>query len=358
MGFLDSLLITSDGTRLRCWSIRKNAMNTDLNDEPFRSRPGFMRIELVVAVILCVLFLTLISPGINDRRGPSRRTECLNNLKCLALAVNNYAANYNGAVPYLVDGTDGWPIVLLPYLDASETAQALRDPKLRATAKNSSLKIFQCPRDKRDLGVKSRLSYVANSGYGRFVINSNSGAVSEIGAHPVFEPWPGMKSLYSNEPDRRNAHTRAIIRSTGVFWRADNDGFQMTLDDIGRDDGVTNTLLFTENLNAGPWHSTKTMDLAFVIGLNSIRFDHGKTKADYSPLRIQSIDLKSFAINANQGTLLGSSPAPSSVHSGQVMAAFCDGRAKAISEKIDPAVYARMMSSNGQRLGQRIDDNW
>ncbi len=48
----------------------------------------------------------------------------------------------------------------------------------------------------------------------------------------------------------------------------------------------------------------------------------------------------------------GQYPVPSSNHVGQVHVAFCDGRVQAMSDSIDPRVYARLMTPDGMTFGQ------
>lgn len=262
------------------------------------------------------MLMALIIPACQSARTGVRRVECLNNLKQLALASHNFASSRNGELPLLENGTYGWPVAVLPGLDHNAV---YRDYTAKSGTSKTPvwLKVFTCPDDPNKDRKPMGLSYVANAGYGNFRVDSKTGRVSEVGSHTADIDWDGDGNI--DDADR------AVSRASGVFWRAHDDGFRMTLDYIEQADGMGQTIMFSENLNARNWASRKTMDIAFVVGRDALGFE--KKPSSRGPLQIQSETLGAFWMNSNDGSLPGQSPVPSSNHPTLVFVAFCDGRA-------------------------------
>ena len=81
-------------------------------------RPGFTLIELLVVIAIIGVLLALLLPSVQSAREASRRTQCLGNLKQIALAMHQYQSVHSVLPP----GKKGccwgtWLVYDLPYLE-------------------------------------------------------------------------------------------------------------------------------------------------------------------------------------------------------------------------------------------------
>lgn len=86
---------------------------------------GFTLIELLVVVAIIAILIALLLPAVQRAREAARRTQCRNNLKQLALAVNNYENKFGIFPPSKITGGGpscswyttggfGWMTLILP----------------------------------------------------------------------------------------------------------------------------------------------------------------------------------------------------------------------------------------------------
>jgi len=149
-----------------------------------RSRRGFTLIELLVVIAIIAVLIALLLPAVQSAREATRRSQCVNNLKQLGLAVQNYH-DVNGCIPpsgvYPTNFADplGRPALnfsmkarLLPYLEQTPIYNAInfsysayiyndgQDANL--TAASAQIATFLCP---SDMAVGNAEAYNASTNY-------------------------------------------------------------------------------------------------------------------------------------------------------------------------------------------------
>jgi prepilin-type N-terminal cleavage/methylation domain-containing protein/prepilin-type processing-associated H-X9-DG protein len=163
----------------------------------FRARRAFTLIELLVVVAIIGVLVALLLPAVQQAREAARRTQCVNNLKQLGLALLQYdeAEGYlpTGAVSKPFAGIPSLPpnlyrwstfAYLTPYLEREQVYNSLNldyplydavflapPPKIspvNTTAVATSVRSFLCPSDARQSvsAYYAPTNYVANAGSG------------------------------------------------------------------------------------------------------------------------------------------------------------------------------------------------
>jgi len=355
-------------------------MNICRTKQKLQKRKGFTLIELLVVITIIGILVSLTLPAIQSARASARKLACLNNMRNVGLAVVNFSSGANSQLPLLVDpniendsgnanaGNDNlsWCTTLLPFLDsvgfrqrwdatasaAAQSGAAAADINNLASLNAIRFPVFTCPDDQfsTDQGA---LSYVVNIGYVTGNYNTTGvgyNSSTGVGHHPL-----GDTALDGSTPSTANAQ---IKFGTGVFWRPYTS--RMSLDFISSADGMTQTLMLSENLQAGEWASQDTAMLGFGIDMEGLEMNTGSLNlASATPAfnLLNSVSGNDSRIGSNLTAGKGQAWRPSSNHpSGAVNVIFCDGSGKSLTPQMDAGVYARLLTPAGLRYGQAVVD--
>ncbi len=348
------------------------------------TRNAFTLVELLVVITIIGILAGLLLPAVNAAREAARRAQCSNNLRNLGLAAIQHE-NQKGEFPGWVrdfgtfqGGTDPaapngpavpshlkvgtWAVSLLPYLDGqpiferwsedrypiiTETESELLEPTSGASgngyasAAAPNLEIMQCPSSPTIRGDNGRNSYVSNNG-----------------AHPA-----GNLSFAQSMNKSNGVFVNRLRGSVNSSGNDVPTGDAVTIDDLK--DGQGYTVLFSENLQAMPWHRAGFLnppaDLtsAPVAYPGDSRYVHGMVwhQADPAALPVHEIngspaERDKFSLQMVQGGGAGLTPPdlarPSSAHTGGVNMAFADGTVRFITDEVEYRVYQALMTPRGK----------
>lgn len=136
-------------------------------------------VELLAALAIIAVLLALLLPATRSARPAARRSQCVYNLKQIALALHNYEQTHHALPPaYTVDASGrrlhSWRTLILPYLEQNALFQTIdlskpwNDPA-NAKALGTSIAVFHCPASVAPPNTTTYLAIAARHG----CLNSN-----------------------------------------------------------------------------------------------------------------------------------------------------------------------------------------
>jgi prepilin-type N-terminal cleavage/methylation domain-containing protein/prepilin-type processing-associated H-X9-DG protein len=330
------------------------------------NRRGFTLIELLVVMAIIGVLFALLLPAVQAAREAARRIRCLNNLKQLGLALQNYHSIHDGLPPgrIWIEGPFGctkgsftgcqdtpWFCLLLPHIEQQPLANAFNfslgteGPLLplplgyfaNATVTANSIDIFQCPSD-RTTSFQIPPDFNVNDE------GDLSGPFLTRGKYAVC--W-GL-AQWSQDP--------VVVSGRTVPFQASAFGHDGSLSFSSFTDGLSATIVATEILQG------KGYDLRGVIW-SSVP-GGGSYMTRYTPNKFQDIygasvhgdllALPMFCVDEPPGLLCSGADADvysyvgsRSRHPGGVNTVLGDGSVRFVKETVNPAVWVAVHTIRG-----------
>lgn len=362
---------------------------------------GFTLVELLVCLGVVGILLALILPAVNNARAASRRTQCTNNLRQLAVAIMQFhdvRGHFPNSGTFAINGDDcdcdgrpdnpggipspnstfwmqwagwssasfqdlrplhGWTIDALPFLEQSRIVESwdhrrpFYDQKCTKNLElaDTPVAVFACPADDSLARGHGNLSYVVNGGFGRgwnLPIDWNGNGITK--------DFLGIGPLHEDTRDQEQS------KRLGLMFLGNNN--QLSAFDFRHAarsvrDGLSSTILLTENVRTGyddsstpgiihTWATPSANHVAFYVTAQVCAMG---CKEDVPPhWSLANHSSTGTQINSPISKAEGMAPRPSSMHAGGVNMAFCDGSVRFLAESVDGTVFAKLVSPNGGSL--------
>ncbi len=301
---------------------------------------AFTLIELLVVIAVISVLMALVLPAVQSVRETARRTQCLNNLKQVGLALHNYHDFHRIFPPACVrpDGfTDNgrdqprstWAIAILPMLEQANLyghfqSEVDSTNVMNLEVTSARLAGYLCPSDP---GTNVLFEPILTAWYSRSNYAANFGSAS----------W-GVK--FWQDPKYR-----------GVMGQ--NSGVRFA----GITDGLTNTVCVAE-IRAVPSPRDNRGAWAFPApGASSVGLDcdrecqgiNGDPSHDWIPYCSPSPGQLPCTFQNMEESNAG----PRSLHPQSANVLFSDGSVRGISDSLDRKVAYRLFtSSDGEMVGE------
>src|SRR4051794_24947286 len=326
-------------------------------------RQAFTLVELLVVVAIIGILVALLLPAIQAAREAARRTQCVNHMKQLGLAVQNYHDTRKGLPPSRVlDGRQTWLALILDYMEES-AIKGLWDQKAGTfgcfydqsfQCRTATVNAYFCPSQAHDSRVMVIPSPPAD-GHGHPVTDPDPAA----GSPPVgfMGSISDYRAVFSSTCTQRDSSGTVLYPKppapvgfngkTAHF--ADGAMPQASYFDITWEGTSTKRMLgfkprvSLRNITDGTSHTV----LAGEVGKYVSEAGHA-FNGDFTSTTMQLGWRNPFCTKCALNKAEGGDDGFGSVHSGIVNFAFCDGSIHGISKDTDVNVLDRMATRAGE----------
>lgn len=310
-----------------------------------RRARGFSLIEVLVVLFVIGLLVALLLPAVQQSRSAARRSECMNHLKQIGLAMHNYhdahrtlPPGYITNFPEDVNATErshwGWGAMLLPYLDQAPLYQQLQpgDKALHEQLATSDglkalttpLSIFVCTEDRGpkmnnfNEAISDNPSDPAAPWYNRFVTSDGTDRIAIAKSNYVMVACSSFSTTPPVDP-------KPYGPATGVGFQNSSVSFADVTD------GTSNTLLVGERSFR---HDDLTIGAANALGFSS-QVNAPGSSSGIKTAGMCVLGIANHGINWVSDNRIHQTRGFHSTHVGGAHFLLCDGSVRFISENID-----------------------
>lgn len=195
-----------------------------------KSRVTFLRVLLGLAIVF-ILAALLIPPVTRGGGEVRRRTQCKNNLKQIALALHNYADNYDALPPAYTVDADGrplhsWRTLILPFVEQQDLYKRIDlakpwDDPANAEALKTVPHVYRCPSATLPPGFTSYLGIV--------------------GANACFHPTAPRAFSEITDGTSETLMVIEVAQEHAVHWMAPQDASEEMVLNFGHDGKLAHT---------------------------------------------------------------------------------------------------------------------
>jgi prepilin-type N-terminal cleavage/methylation domain-containing protein/prepilin-type processing-associated H-X9-DG protein len=327
-----------------------------------RRERGFTLVELLVVIAIIGVLVSLLLPAVQAARESGRRTQCQNNLKQIALAVQNYEAQQKtlpaagivnlhpqyGTFEPQTGPMFSWLVLLLPFLEQPAlhaefdfSVSVLQQPRAPFSAQPATL---LCPSDSargrqfqhssltqgKSFGKGNYAAYV--SPYHVDLQTHYPGALVGPRPHRLASVVDGLSHSILSAEIRTREHPLDQRGAWALPWT----GSSLLAFDMHHLDGASNA------------YQGHPLSVPFVQRPNNTRNPIDDMLYDCpEPARAQLEKLPCAIYSPQEMNVLHFlSAAPRSFHPGIVNGAWLDGHVAVVSNNVDPYVMAYTISVN------------
>lgn len=337
------------------------------------NRKGFTLVELLVVIAIIGVLVGLLLPAVQAAREAARRAQCANNIRQIVQATIQFESSKKQYPGYQeAFGTAGssfkagsWVVSLLPFLEQQNLRDVWDDnttnalwldhaaprsfnsgsSEAQAATFYPNINMLRCPSHPRNPPPNDMASplnnYVCNAG---FVLPTNMALAAELG-------YPRASDEGLCQLSQKKENGVFINKLPGSYACAPTT--KIAASDIY--DGVSQTLGFSENLQAGSWRYVTGVSGSGVYN-DTARYNLGMVwhYRLRDPSQTTRTSIRAGLVPpANLVNGMKDVPGkigdpdfarPSSNHPGLVMAAMLDGSTPRLSDTMDYHVYQALLT--------------